>query len=101
MIEKKSLRPTYSTEFKAAAVAKCADIGVPRTSKELGVASSTLNEWRNRAEKASEPKSKPSYDELEKEVHRLRKELGYVNEINRILKKSTAIFSSNEMGDLR
>ena len=44
---------------------------------------------------------KPSYQELEAEIRRLKKELGYVAEINKVLKKSTAIFSSSEMGGLR
>ena len=50
---------------------------------------------------ATSPENKPTYEELEKEVRQLKKELGYVEEINRVLKKSTAIFSNKEMGGLR
>ncbi len=102
MNEKKRTRPTYSPEFKVEAVAKCAEIGVNRTSKELGVSPASLNKWCLAARSGpSAPDGKPSYQDLEKEILRLRKEMGYVNEINKILKKSTAIFSNGEMGGLR
>jgi len=99
--EKKKSRPTYSPEFKAESVAKCLEIGVSRTSKELGVAHATLTSWMLKAKRGPTPDGKASYEELERENRRLRKELGYVNEINKVLKKSTAIFSSGEMGGLR
>ena len=102
MTEKKRKRPTYSAEFKAEALAKYAEIGASRTSKELGVSIATLNNWKLKAGHGSHgPDGKVSYEELEKENRRLKKELGYINEINKVLKKSTAIFSSNEMGGLR
>ncbi len=98
MTKKNKKRPTYSQEFKAQALVKCEEIGITKTSKELGVAPATLNAWKRKAtEKDKKPDGKPSYQDLEKENQRLRKELGYVNEINDILKKSTAIFSSKEM----
>jgi len=42
-----------------------------------------------------------SYDQLEREVGRLQKENGYLKEINKVLKKSTAIFSSDHLGGLK
>ncbi len=102
MSDKTRKRPIYSPEFKAEAVAKCLNIGVIMTSKELGVASVTLRDWMLKA--GGNPAAtgvKPSYEELEREVQKLRREVGYVSEINRILKKSTAIFSASEMGGLR
>ena len=45
MSEKTRKIPTYSPEFKAEAVAKCQNIGVNATSKELGVPSVTLRDW--------------------------------------------------------
>ena len=102
MKDKKRTRPTYSTEFKAEALAKCSEIGINRTSKELGVAVATLRNWTLKAgAENSKNSGKPSYQELEKEIRKLKKELGYVSEINKVLKKSTAIFSSSEMGSLR
>lgn len=100
MIEKKSSRIRYSDEFKAEAVAKCLEIGVKQTSKELGVSTQSLNLWvRMSKADGSRVSGKPSYEELEKENRKLKRELGYVGEINKILKKSTAIFSASELGD--
>lgn len=102
MTEKKRTRPAYSAEFKAEALAKCSEIGVNRTSKELGVSAVTLKSWSFKANGEGHMlNGKPSYQDLEKENRKLKKELGYVNEINKVLKKSTAIFSSSEMGGLR
>ena len=99
MLEKKRTRPTYSAEFKAQAVAKCLEIGVAKTSEELGVCGATLRVWKSKESRSDlKPPGKPSYGDLEKENQRLKKELGYVNEINDILKKSTAIFSSKVLG---
>ena len=101
MIEKKRGRPAYSSEFKEQAVAKCLEIGVKRTSEDLGVSTASLKLWVRKAKQGPKPDGKPSYADLEKENRRLKKELGYVSEINSILKKSTAIFSSREMGGFK
>ena len=102
MTEKARKRQIYSSEFKAEAVAKCLNIGVNAVSKELGVTRATLSNWAERSEgQPSTTGTKPSYEDLEREVQKLRKEVGYINEINRILKKSTAIFSAGEMAGLK
>lgn len=99
MTEKKKTRQHYSAEFKAEAVAKCKKIGTKKTADELGVGLVTLKNWVSKSERSPLDKSKPSYSELEREVRRLRKEIGYIAEINKVLKKSTAIFSASELGD--
>ena len=101
MTEKKRTRPTYSPEFKQGALGKCREIGINKTSQELGVARATLKSWMTQESSGSPQSGKPSYQELESEVRRLKKELGYVTEINKVLKKSTAIFSSGEMRGMR
>lgn len=102
MSEKSRKRPTYSPDFKAEAVAKCLNIGVNETNKELGVSLVTLRDWMLKSQSSSSsPGSKPTYEELEREVQKLRREVGYINEINRVLKKSTAIFSAVEMGGFK
>ena len=102
MSESKKGRGHYSPEFKAEAVAKCLETNVSQVSRELGVTTTTLRDWILKAQQnRNKPSGKPSYEDLEAEVKRLRKEVGYVNEINKILKKSTAIFSSKEMGGLQ
>ncbi len=90
----------YSNEFKQEAVARSKIVGILNTCEELGVSKATLSRWRKEFSvgKLTKSKDKPSYDELEKEVRKLKKELGYIEEINRVLKKSTAIFSSNQLG---
>ena len=101
MTEKGKKRPTYSAEFKAEAVEMSEKIGVTRTSEELGVSPASLRNWVAQAGKEQSRDGKPSYQDLEKEVARLRKEISYTNEINKVLKKSTAIFSNREMGGMQ
>lgn len=103
MEESKGSKKSYSIEFKREAVARCKAIGKKKTSEELGVAPSTLHRWSNENinDNGQIAANKPSYEALEKENRRLKKELGYVEEINRVLKKSTAIFSSKELGGLK
>ena len=100
MEREKKKRRIYSLEFKLEALARCKEVGVTQTSKELGVCTANLNRWRNELARgeANGADKKPSYEELEKEVRRLKKENGWLEEINRILKKSTAIFSSTHLG---
>jgi transposase-like protein len=102
VIKKKKHKPSFSPEFKAEAVRKCLEIGVSKTCKELGVSDSALRKWCLNAKTSNKtPPSKPSYEDLERENQRLKKELGYIGEINEILKKSTAIFSNDKLGGLR
>lgn len=65
--------------------------------------SDSLISIRNWKKKLSPEESKStkdrSYSDLEKEVRRLKKELGYMKEINKVLKKSTAIFSQDHIGN--
>ena len=104
MKEKSNTQKRYSLEFKEEAVARCAKYGTTQTSKELGIHQGTLNRWKHELKERPEgdaSRQKPSYEELEKEVRRLKKEMGYIEEINRVLKKSTAIFASSEMGGIK
>lgn len=105
-MEKKDNRSKrYSHEFKIEAVARCEKNGTSKASSELGIPVGTLNRWKKEqgAPGRVEPKGsdKPSYSELEKENRRLKKELGYIQEINQVLKKSTAIFSNSVMGGFK
>ena len=102
MKETKRSRPTYTNEFKEQAIAKCLKSGVTKTSQELGVSTASLRKWIKKEETGtSSTENSKKFEELEKENRRLRKELSYVNEINEILKKSTAIFSKKVMDDLK
>ena len=98
MSESTRKRPTYSQEFKDQAVAKSLEIGIKQTSEELGVSQASIRSWRDKASRInSTSEDKPSYKDLEREIAKLRREIGYINEINEILKKSTAIFCRDEL----
>lgn len=101
MTERTRKNRKFSDEFKAEAVAKSSKLGTNLTCKELGIASATLRGWILKATGNQPLGEKPSYEDLERENQRLRKEVGYINEINRILKKSTAIFSAGEIAGIK
>ena len=101
--KKRRQRRIFTEEFKQEAVELIEKIGTTKASAELDIGSSVLRGWRD---KYKEPESKTapgkkSYSDLEKENRRLAKENGYLKEINKVLKKSTAIFSNDQMGGLK
>lgn len=97
-MESKSKRAkrTFSEEFKEEAIALGQKIGNSQAARELGLNESQIRQWKKKLE-GSDSANKKSYAELEKEVNRLSKELGYMKEINDVLKKSTAIFSKDHL----
>ena len=102
-MEKKQRRPRrkFSDEFKLEAVELIEKIGITKAGQELDIDLSTLRSWRNKQKPNAAGRGKKSYAELEREVRRLAKENGYLKEISKVLKKSTAIFSSDHMGNLK
>lgn len=104
MEKKKRTRRSFSREFKLEAVERSKSIGISATCEELGISSSALTRWRREFLSDAAPADragKPSYEELERENRRLKKEIGYIEEINKVLKKSTAIFSNKEMAHFK
>lgn len=92
----KRVRRTFSEEFKAEAVELAEKIGPTKAGRELGVQESSIRRWtQNCNPSISQPKQ--TISDLEKEVRKLKKELEYVRKINDVLKKSTAIFSQEEV----
>ena len=90
----KKKRNTYSEEFKLEAVKLANSIGQKEAARELDVSLSSIKIWIQKLDNSSEtPKD---YDELLKKYNKLQKEMGYVEEINRVLKKSVGIFSSDQ-----
>ncbi len=104
-MEGKTKRNTYSDEFRAEAVEMANRDGFTKAGKELGIHPTTIRNWSKKLQGPSSPISSTSkiktYEDLEKENKRLQKELGYLKEINKVLKKSTAIFSSDQMGSFK
>ena len=98
-METKPKKNSYSKEFKIQAVERCKAVGLKNASEELGVCTASLSNWKKLFDPSSglsKSKDGPTYEELVKENKRLKKELSYVEEINDILKKSTAIFSNDK-----
>ena len=91
-------KKSYTEEFKREAVARSEAVGPTKACEELGISSSLIYNWKKKYSNSKSNKlaTKPSYEDLEKENRRLKNELGYMEEINKVLKKSTAIFSSDQ-----
>ena len=96
----------YTSEFKREAVklAQSSDRPTSQIAAELGVKANTLYNWVSTAMKdktgpvaATEPKSKHSYQEFERENKRLTKELKRAEMEREILKKAAAYFASQEL----
>ena len=94
-------RGSYSEEFKVEAVNLANDKGFKQAAQDLGVHHSSIREWAKKLQtgpvNSSQKTAAKTYEELEKENRRLKKELQYMVEINKVLKKSTAIFSSDQL----
>ena len=107
--KKKRKNRSYSEEFKIESVELAKKIGNAEASRELEISESNIRAWRKKFDPIEsknviqynkcETKSTKSYAQLERENKKLSKELGYLKKINEVLKKSTAIFSADHMGD--
>lgn len=93
----------FSKEFKIEATKLSAEIGLVKAAEQLGVGVSTLSRWKSEFKTGdlNANAEKKTYQELETEIRQLKKENGYIKQINDILKKSTAIFSNEQIGDLK
>lgn len=88
---KKPARNRYSAEFKAEALKLCDQIGVSAASRELGLATSQLYNWRVLAR--SQDTLSAADSEQAREIARLKRELAEKDEELAILKKATAYFA--------
>ena len=91
----------FSEEFKKEAVELGQKLGNSHAARELGLNESQIRQWRIKFNSSSKSQEVKSYSDLERENRRLNKELEYLNEINKVLKKSTAIFSVDQLGNLK
>ena len=87
---------TYSDEFKADAVNLIKEMNIMQAAQKLGVATSTLHGWYmkslgQKVASKSNTSEQLSYDDLLKKLKNLEKENRYMNEINKVLKKSLGI----------
>lgn len=95
----KQTRRQYDEEFKKEAVRLSKENGVKSTAQDLGICEPTLSKWRKKYldPKSSPSEESPTYEDLFKENQKLKKEMGYLKDINEVLKKSTAIFSNDHL----
>ena len=86
---KKRTRRRFSDEFKREAVALLGSSrgNVSKLSAELGIDQSLLSRWAKEFAKTDRSERRPTYEELESEVSRLRRE-------NDFLKKASRYFAS-------
>ena len=101
--KKKRAKRKFTEEFKREAVELIEKIGIMKAEKELNIGNSTLRNWKKKFENPDSraPSGKKSYSELERENRRILKENGYLKEINKVLIKSTAMFSRDHLGGLK
>lgn len=85
----------YSEEFKQNAVRIAQEIGIQEAANSLAVSKASISIWKN---KYSPDQPDPTKEiDWEKEAKRLQKENSYLKQINDVLKKSTAIFSQDNL----
>ena len=95
-----NLSKRYSPEFKEEAIRLAERIGIPKAAAELGVTPKSISNWIEKFSPKSSKKvaaSGKSMQEMEAEIRKLRKENEYLTKINDVLKKSTAIFSADQI----
>lgn len=97
----KKSRQKFSEEFKKESVELAHKIGCSEAAKSLGINEANIRQWRAKRRGTSQSGDQKSYSELERENRRLAKENSYLKEINNVLKKSTAIFSIDQLGNLK
>jgi transposase len=97
----KRAKRQFSLEFKKEAIELANKVGNSQAARDLGLSESHIRAWKSIFNPASPASETKSYSELEKEIKRLNKENTYLKEINKVLKKSTAIFSVDHLGDLK
>ncbi len=91
----------YSDEFKTQALELASNVGNSEAGRQLGVNESQIRAWRSQSKIKPLDPQKKSYEELERELKKVNKELYYMKEINKVLKKSTAILSQDIMENLK
>ncbi len=91
---KRSVRK-YTLEFKQQAAKLATRIGVGQAARQLGVAVSTIHQWKKDAGKAKDIKQPELI--LAEENRQLRKEVEELKKVNYILKKAAAFFSQDHL----
>ncbi|MFT6630969.1 MAG: transposase [Bacteriovoracaceae bacterium] len=91
---------TYTTEFKIEAVNLANKIGGAKAAEQLGISSKNVYRWTKELSVKDSKKvhtNDLSQEQMKRKIKKLEKELLYMKKINEVLKKSTAIFSNDQM----
>lgn len=109
-LKSKKVKRKFTQEFRNEAIILASNVGYSQAARELGLSESLVRVWKKRKDLLKSPgqasafsqNSKTrTYEELEAELRRVTKENGYLLEINKVLKKSTAIFSLNQLEGIK
>lgn len=92
----KTIRKKYSPEFKDEALKRAAKDGVPKVSKELGIAESQLYSWRAQAKQGGDTLENQALEraelaKLKREVHRLSEENAFAKKAGSILHEGPGV----------
>lgn len=95
----KQVKRSYTTEFRESAVnlVISSDKSTASIAKDLGIKTTTLYSWVNKAKDADSKQSGTNNAQMFDELKRLKKELAEVKEQRDILKKATAYFAKESL----
>lgn len=93
-------KKSYSEEFKKEAISLAEKVGRKQAAIDLGVSQDSIRRWMVSASALADAEIGSPRD-LEAENKRLKKEIEYLRLINEVLKKSTAIFSRDQIGNFK
>ena len=95
----KQVKRSYTAEFRESAVnlVISSDKSTASIAKELGIKTTTLYSWVNKARDTDSKQSGSNNAQMFDELKRLKKELAEVKEQRDILKKATAYFAKESL----
>ena len=91
----------FTDEFKNEAIELAKKVGNSQAARDLGLYETQIRQWKAKSGASAGSAGPKSYADLERENKQLSKELSYLKEINKVLKKSTAIFSVDQLENFK
>ena len=102
-VQKRDRRSRIPEQYKRDAVRLSEEQGVKVTADQLGICMTTLSKWRKKylSKEAAPSEKAMSYAELLAENHEIKRKMRILEDINEVLKKSTAILSMDHFGGIK